>query len=79
VITDKIPLSLPAKYADLIRPLQDWARALMRQIEGKADGAQEAADLAQSDATLALSDLQVLAQANAASVKEDVFLRGWHG
>lgn len=79
MITDLIPISLPPKYGDLVRPITNWGRDLMRAIENKADTAQEAADGAQADATLSLGQIQSLAEQNAADLKKANFLRQWYG
>jgi len=78
-VSNKIPLSLPQKYSDLVGPLSEWGRKVIGLVEDKADTAQSTADGAQSDATLSLEEVSALATANEAALKEIAFRRHWDG
>jgi len=78
VFFSSTPVLIPKKFRELIGPLEKMQRDVVGGVEEKADGAQIAADNAQSDATLSLAQVQALAEANAAAVKRSNFLRHWY-
>jgi len=85
------PVLLPTKYRELSPFLDAYQRSLIGAIEKSANsaiddalaaflaaqGAQATADLAQSDASLSLSEVSTLSQKNEMDLAEAAFLRHW--